>query len=90
MNYYVYILRSKKDEKLYIGFTKDLQERIKRHNHGKVISTKYRIPFELIYHEKTFSLEEALTREKYLKGLKRERLKKLMANGGCSSVGKSI
>jgi len=34
MFYYIYVLRSKKDGKLYVGKTKNLKERIKRHNNG--------------------------------------------------------
>ena len=48
---YVYVLQSKKDSKLYIGFTKDLKGRYESHNAGKVESTKDRAPFELLYYE---------------------------------------
>ncbi len=41
--FYVYILESVKDDKLYIGFTKDLKKRFLKHNAGKVFSTKSRI-----------------------------------------------
>jgi len=67
MKYYVYILKSKKDKKHYIGFTKNLNERLKQHNEGKVISTKYRKPLELVYYEVSFNKDDALYREKYLK-----------------------
>ena len=48
--YYVYILKSKKDENFYIGYTKNLKNRIKMHNQGKVKSTKNRRQFELVYY----------------------------------------
>jgi len=67
MFYYVYVLRSLKDSKLYIGHTKDLQNRVKEHNRGKVTSTKLRAPFELLYYEACRNLNDALHREKYLK-----------------------
>ena len=87
-SYYVYILQSSKDEKFYIGFTKDIYERLKRHNCGKVFSTKNRLPFKLIYSERADTLQKALLREKYLKQLKRERLRQLIeSRGGCSSAG---
>lgn len=49
--YYVYVLRSLKDLKLYVGKTKDPKRRIKEHNAGKVIATKSRKPFELVFYE---------------------------------------
>lgn len=65
--YFVYVLKSKKDNKLYYGFTDNLERRIKEHNDGKVNSTKSRIPFELIYFENTGNIREARKREKYFK-----------------------
>ena len=65
--YYTYVLQSKKDKKFYIGFTENLERRIQDHNNGKVKSTQYRIPFELVYYEYCRNLEDALHREKYLK-----------------------
>jgi putative endonuclease len=49
--YYVYILRSLKDRKLYIGKSNNLKRRFSDHNAGRVISTKKRKPFELIFYE---------------------------------------
>jgi putative endonuclease len=49
--YYVYILRSIKDKKFYIGKTQDLKNRFKEHNDGKVFSTKGRRPLQLVYYE---------------------------------------
>ena len=66
-SYYVYVLKSKKDGKLYIGFTTDLEARIQKHNDGEVFSTKGRRPFELIYYEGYKSLVDARRREKNLK-----------------------
>ena len=64
---YVYILRSLKDNKLYIGSTRNLKKRINAHNYGKVRSTKSREPFKLIYCEKLEDYTKARKREKYLK-----------------------
>jgi putative endonuclease len=49
--FYSYILKSKKDSDLYIGSTNNLKERFKKHNSGKVFSTKARRPMEIIYYE---------------------------------------
>ncbi|MBD3311567.1 MAG: GIY-YIG nuclease family protein [Candidatus Magasanikbacteria bacterium] len=65
--FYVYILKSKKDSKFYIGFTSNLRLRLKNHIDGKVKSTKYRRPLELIYYESYIVEELAKEREKKLK-----------------------
>lgn len=67
MEYFVYILLSKIDNKFYTGYTSNLNERIKEHNAGKVKSTKYRVPLDLVYYEVCLNQEDALHREKYLK-----------------------
>jgi len=64
---WVYILKSKKDNKSYIGSTNDLRQRIKQHNNGKVSSTKSRRPFVLIYYEAFRSEKDARNREQKLK-----------------------
>lgn len=65
--FYVYVLFSRKDKKLYIGFTPDLKKRMAKHNSGFVISTKNRRPLDLIYYEAYSLKEDAKRREKYLK-----------------------
>jgi putative endonuclease len=66
--YYVYILHSSKDGKLYTGFTPDLKKRIKAHEGGFVQATKHRRPLVLIHYEGFLYSEDARRREKYLKG----------------------
>lgn len=68
--FYVYILKSKIDNKLYTGFSKDLKQRIRDHDKGNVNSTKNRRPLELIYYEAYRDKESALKREKFLKTTK--------------------
>src|SRR4029450_3053674 len=64
---YVYVLRSLKDNCLYVGFTKDLSPRVQAHNSGAIPSTRRRIPFELVYWEGCLNQADATKREKYLK-----------------------
>ena len=68
--YYVYLLKSKKDNKLYIGFTNDLERRILEHNQGLNFSTKHRRPLSLIYYEAYGSSKDAKNRENKLKKFK--------------------
>jgi len=65
--FYSYILKSKKDNNLYIGSTNNLRKRLKEHNDGKVLSTKSRIPIELVYYEAYKSERDARKRESNLK-----------------------
>lgn len=65
--YYVYILKSKKDGKLYTGSTNDLRRRFAEHNKGKVYSTRRRAPFELLYYEAYKAEKDARNREHNLK-----------------------
>lgn len=65
--FYTYVLRSKKDKKLYVGFTSDLKKRIERHKNGECSATKNRRPLNLIYYEACNSKYDAMKREKSLK-----------------------
>ena len=65
--FYLYILKSKKDNNLYFGSTNDLRRRLLDHNTGKVPSTKTRRPFEIRYYEAYFDEETARKRESSLK-----------------------
>ena len=67
MWYYVYVLQSEKDGKMYIGYTQNLELRFEQHKQGEVISTKERRPLKLVYFEASLSQEDATHREKYLK-----------------------
>ncbi len=80
--YYVYLIQSKKDNRLYIGLTNDLKKRITEHNQGLTKSTKYRRPLVLIYYEAYASLKDAQIREKKLKKFKNSyaELKKRIIN----------
>ena len=68
--FYIYILKSKVDNKLYTGFSGNLRKRIKEHSSGGVQSTKNRRPLELIYYEAYKEKTNALKREKFLKTTK--------------------
>ena len=79
--FYVYILYSHKDHKLYIGVTADLLSRIKDHQLGKVTATKHRLPIELIHYEAFRDKGDAKARERYLKsGYGRRNLKRELLN----------
>ncbi len=89
MTYFVYILFSLKDKKLYTGFSTNLQQRIIYHNKGLNPSTANRRPLKIIFYEAYINKSDALRREGYLKttdgkrGIKiilKETIKKLINN----------
>lgn len=67
MFHYVYVLKSKKDNKFYVGYTKNLKLRFEQHNKGLVTSTNNRRPLILLYYEACLSQKDVTHREKYLK-----------------------
>ena len=63
--YYVYVLKLN-EEKIYVGYTKDLKQRYKQHKEKQVKSTKdYEI--ELVYYEAYKAKADAMQREAKLK-----------------------
>ena len=65
---FVYVLKSLKNGKRYIGSTNwTPEERLKKHNYGSNIFTKRNKPFELIYKEEYSDITEARKRENFLK-----------------------
>ena len=74
--FYVYVLKSLRNGKLYKGFTSDLKRRIKEHNSGNSTFTKNNGPWKLVYYEAFDSEINAKEEEKFLKsGKGKERLK---------------
>jgi len=65
--FYVYILKSQKDNKLYIGYTEDLKRRFLEHRRGRVENTKHRLPIKPVYYEAYVDIDDAKEREKSFK-----------------------
>ena len=65
--FYVYIIKSKKSNRLYTGFSSDLKQRVKDHNSGKSPYTNRMRPWKLVYYEAYLSKEDAQKRERNLK-----------------------
>ncbi|MBP9727976.1 MAG: GIY-YIG nuclease family protein [Candidatus Moranbacteria bacterium] len=79
--YYVYVLQSLKDRKLYIGYTNNLKRRFEEHNTGRNEVTKERMPFILLYYEACCQKGDALKRELQLKtGFGRQYLKRRLSD----------
>ena len=79
MHYYVYILLSQKDSKLYIGLTSNLRKRLQEHARGDVNSTRKRRYLKLVHYEYFINKEDAEAREKFLKsGYGHQQLKEIL------------
>ena len=77
MKYTVYVLKSRKEDRIYIGFMRNLKRRLKEHGSGHNSSTKAWRPYKLIYKCQANTRKEARIIEKELKkGYNREKIKK--------------
>ena len=79
MNYYVYMLKSKGYKSVtYVGYTNNMNNRLKLHNTGKGAKFTRGRKWKIIYKEKFSSKKEAISREYYIKHniTERNRIKK--------------
>lgn len=67
MAYFVYVLRSEKTGRRYVGSTKDVEMRLGRHNAGHSKATRSGVPWRVIHTESFATRAEAVRREMFLK-----------------------
>jgi len=65
--YFVYVMKSKINGRLYKGITGNIEKRLKDHNSGKTRTTRKWKPYELVYFEAASDRATARKREKYFK-----------------------
>ena len=66
--FYIYVLKSLKGKKVtYVGYTKNLKNRLKLHNEGKAAKFTRGRKWKLIYKEKYRSKKTAMSREHHIK-----------------------
>ena len=65
--FHVYVLRSMKTGRYYVGSCQDLDDRIRRHNAGHSKATRHGIPWFLVKKESFSTRTEAVRRERYFK-----------------------
>ena len=76
---WVYVLKSQKDGRHYVGSGETVEERLRRHNSGDYRYTKGHRPWKLVYKEPLRTRAEAVKRERFLKsGVGRKQLKELL------------
>jgi len=71
--YYVYIMASR-GKTLYVGVTNNLERRVYEHKYGLIteFTKKYKVT-NLVYHEETSDVGDAISREKQLKAWRRSK-----------------
>jgi putative endonuclease len=79
--HFVYGIKSGLNKRIYIGQTKNIEERIAAHNNGRVKSTKAHRPWHLIAIQNVENRAEATWIEKQLKNSHGMRLRWLEKNG---------
>ena len=69
MTYFVYLIGNNRREKLitYVGYTNNIEKRIKLHNRGKGAKFTKGRAWKIIYYEKYETKSEAMLRECYIK-----------------------
>ena len=76
MTFFVYAISSVNRNYIYVGLTSNIEERLKRHNHGYEKTTNPYKPFLLLYNEECANRLAARQREKYWKsGIGKEKLR---------------
>ncbi|WP_438965474.1 GIY-YIG nuclease family protein [Flavobacterium sp.] len=76
-SYYVYIITNKYRSTFYVGMTNDLPRRLSEHKENiekgiKTFASKYNLEF-LVFYEKFTWVQQAIAREKEIKGWRREK-----------------
>lgn len=79
--HYVYILKSKTNNKHYIGCSGNLTKRLQEHNSGKNKSTKAGIPWIIVCYKEFENKVEAYIEEKRVKSYKGGNAFKKIING---------
>ena len=77
--FYTYILKTIKGKRItYVGYTKNLKNRLKDHNEGKAAKFTRGRKWKLIYKEKFNTKRGAMSREHHIK--KNRKLRKQLIN----------
>ena len=77
--YYVYILTKKIDSVMYVGVTNDLTRRIYEHKSRLIdgFTKRYHVD-KLVYFEEYYDVNDAISREKQIKGYSRSKKNELV------------
>lgn len=76
--FYVYVLWSKADKRFYIGYTENIERRLKEHRQGQCHTTVRMHEPKLVFLEGFMIKQDAERREGYFKTTKGKKALKLM------------
>ena len=80
--FHVYVLRSERTGRRYVGSCENFEERFRRHNAGESKASKYGAPWRLLHKESFSTRSEAVLKELYCTtGRGRDELDRLLAEG---------
>ena len=65
--FHVYVLRSDKTGRRYVGSSQDPEKRLGEHNNGQSLATKHGVPWKLTNQEEFATRAEAVRRERFYK-----------------------
>ncbi|MBI5457926.1 GIY-YIG nuclease family protein [Candidatus Kaiserbacteria bacterium] len=80
--YSVYILKSQIAQRYYVGYSGDVEERLRKHNSGGTTSTRPDRPWKVVYTEVCSNKRAAWLRERQIKSYKSGEAFKKLINGG--------
>jgi len=81
--YKLYILKSRANNRYYVGHSSDIEKRLVQHNNGEVKSTKPYAPWDIVYSEAFSDKHSAYKREMQVKSYHGGRaFKALIEDGG--------
>ncbi|NLT51737.1 MAG: GIY-YIG nuclease family protein [Ignavibacteria bacterium] len=83
MEFYTYIIQSKKTGKYYIGHTNNLERRLKEHNSGQTKSTRNGGQWELVYVKSFPNSTEAVNFEMKIKRMKSKKYINDLISASC-------
>ena len=65
--FHVYVLKSQKTGRRYVGSCENLETRVKRHNLGHSKAMRHGVPWTLVHSETFSNRADAVDRERYYK-----------------------
>jgi len=86
VSYSVYVIRSERNGRYYIGFSSRTEARLAEHNAGRVKATRYLRPWALVHSEQFTDASAARRREYQLKSMKSRKYLDALIRGSAELV----
>ena len=83
----MYIIQSRKNNRYYVGSTKNVQNRLIEHNAGKTRSTRHYIPWKVVFYKSYGNLNKAGKVERKIKKAKSRKIIEMIIRDGSIKMG---